>query len=249
VIRQALEDHRALLERAGLTLRTSFARQPLPVRGDRLRLSQVVANLLGNAAKFTRRGGSVVVAVRADNGHAALSVRDNGIGIGPNALPRGVKHWLSSCEYLAGREYLKRHDQALRVLYGEVLKEFGLVEHSTAWYNIRVEPVRENTKALIVWNKKIATHQKVEHRWLDLRIEDKMRKVIWILDMACPSDDNVTKKEQEKRLNYVDLLYEMRTQRPGWRIEVVPLVVGVMGGMGSLKFEVGKLLRNDKRCR
>jgi two-component system CheB/CheR fusion protein len=88
VIRETVEDHRALMERTGLTLRTSLTRHPLPIRGDRLRLSQVVANLLGNAAKFTPRGGTVVVTVRGDDGYAALSIRDSGIGIRPESLPR-----------------------------------------------------------------------------------------------------------------------------------------------------------------
>jgi signal transduction histidine kinase len=89
LVRQAVDDHRALAERAGLTLKTNLSRQAVPVRGDRLRLSQVVANLLGNAAKFTPRGGTVVVTVRGDDdGHAALSIRDSGIGIRPDALPR-----------------------------------------------------------------------------------------------------------------------------------------------------------------
>jgi hypothetical protein len=161
----------------------------------------------------------------------------------------GVKHWLSSCEYLARREYLKRHDQTLRVLYAEVLKQHGMEEETTSWYNIEVEVVRENARALVVWNLRIPTHTKVEHRWPDLRIEDKRKKWIWILDMSCPSDDNVVRKEEEKYRNYQDLVYELRTQRPGWKIMVVPLIVGVTGAMNNLKAEVEKLLGEERRTR
>ena len=86
----------------------------------------------------------------------------------------GVKHWLNNCEYLAGREYLKRHDQSLRVLYAEVLKKFKMEEESVAWFNIKVEPVRESDKALVVWNMRIPTHTKVAHRWPDLRVESNL---------------------------------------------------------------------------
>jgi CheY-like chemotaxis protein len=57
--------------------------------GDRVRLAQVVSNLLHNAAKFTDPGGRVAVAVPADarDGRAAVSVRDTGIGIEPQLLP------------------------------------------------------------------------------------------------------------------------------------------------------------------
>ena len=161
----------------------------------------------------------------------------------------GVKHWLNNCEYLAGREYLKRHDQSLRVLYAEVLKKFKMEEESVAWFNIKVEPVRESDKALVVWNMRIPTHTKVAHRWPDLRVESKLEKAIWILDMACPSDDNVKNKEAEKRANYQDLLYELRTQRPGWRIEVLPLVVVVTGALNKLEVEVMKLLDEEKKAK
>jgi hypothetical protein len=163
----------------------------------------------------------------------------------------GVKHWLNSCEYLAGIEYLKRHDQTLRVFYMEVLKKFGLESEQKVWFNVNVEPVRENDHVLVVWNKRIKTHMKVNHRWPDLRIEDKAKKVIFIIDMSCPSDSNVIKKEDEKRRNYIDLVYELRTQRPGWRIETLPLVIGVTGAMNSIKEEIKKILEDEslvKRC-
>jgi hypothetical protein len=164
-----------------------------------------------------------------------------------NKQEEGIKHWLCSCEYLAGREYLKRHDQTLRVFYGEVLKQYELVDEQIAWFNIRVEAVRENEKCLVVWNKRIPTHTKVEHRWPDLRIEDKEKKTIWIVDMACPSDGAVKSKEEQKRLNYQELAYDLRTQRQGWRIEIVPLVVGVTGALHNIKQEVAKVILDERK--
>ncbi len=59
------------------------------VTGDPTRLTQVLDNLLQNAAKFTDRGGSVAVRVEADSGRgrAVLAVRDTGVGIDPGLLP------------------------------------------------------------------------------------------------------------------------------------------------------------------
>lgn len=88
LVRQAVEDQRAVLERAGLTLRVSLPKAGLPVRGNRLRLSQVMSNLIGNAAKFTPRSGYVLVSLRQEDSSAVLSIRDNGIGIRPEALTR-----------------------------------------------------------------------------------------------------------------------------------------------------------------
>jgi signal transduction histidine kinase len=53
-----------------------------------MRLEQVVANLLTNAAKYTEPGGHIRVSVRPEDGSAVLSVRDTGIGIDPEKLPR-----------------------------------------------------------------------------------------------------------------------------------------------------------------
>ncbi|CAK9252792.1 unnamed protein product [Sphagnum jensenii] len=60
----------------------------------------------------------------------------------------GIKHWLNACQYLAKVEYLKRHDQTLRVFYADVLKKYGLEPTERAWFNIPVEKVRESPCSL-----------------------------------------------------------------------------------------------------
>jgi hypothetical protein len=165
--------------------------------------------------------------------------------------PEGVKHWLNACEYLAKVEYLKRHDQTLRVFYAEVLKKYGMEPIELHWYKIPVETVRENEKALVIWNLRIPTHSPVPHRWPDLRIEDKKEKWIWVVDMSCPGDINVSEKEGEKKRNYVELVIELRMQRPGWKVTVMPLIVGVTGAISKLPLHLNSLFNNEKistRC-
>jgi len=60
---------------------------PVWVEGDRVRLKQVVVNLLDNAIKYTRGKGAIQLRVRGVNGDAVLEVADNGIGIPPESLP------------------------------------------------------------------------------------------------------------------------------------------------------------------
>src|SRR6267143_344540 len=60
----------------------------LRLDADEARLAQVVANLLTNAAKYTEPGGHISLAARRDGEQAVIEVRDDGIGISPNLLPR-----------------------------------------------------------------------------------------------------------------------------------------------------------------
>lgn len=58
------------------------------VRGDPVRLEQIVSNLLSNAAKYTEPGGHISITLAAENDQAVLSVKDNGIGIDHDLLSR-----------------------------------------------------------------------------------------------------------------------------------------------------------------
>jgi PAS domain S-box-containing protein len=88
IVADAIEQARPLLEARGHVLASEHAPRPLHVVGDRTRLTQVLANLLNNAAKYTPPGGRVTLRVKADGTDLVLSVRDNGIGIDADLLPR-----------------------------------------------------------------------------------------------------------------------------------------------------------------
>jgi len=89
LVRRTVEDHRALFAAAGLSLELS-ADGAAPVLGDAIRLSQIVANLLQNAAKFTPAGGRVGVELRVDRaaGEVEVLVSDSGVGLTPSMLDR-----------------------------------------------------------------------------------------------------------------------------------------------------------------
>jgi PAS domain S-box-containing protein len=79
----ALHDLRTLAESAGVSLRFEGWSEPVLLRADRLRLSQVITNLVSNAIKFTPRGGHVVVSVVVDAvaRRVTLRVEDDGVGM------------------------------------------------------------------------------------------------------------------------------------------------------------------------
>ena len=84
---QLASNFRSATERAGLSLVVDCPPLPRPVYVDRDMWEKIVLNLLSNAFKFTLEGG-IVVKLGRTNGHVELSVRDTGIGIPANELPR-----------------------------------------------------------------------------------------------------------------------------------------------------------------
>lgn len=63
------------------------AQAPIPLDGDRLRLEEVLLNLLQNAVKYSPNGGTIMLRLATDETNAYVSVRDPGIGIPADALP------------------------------------------------------------------------------------------------------------------------------------------------------------------
>ena len=84
----ALEVSRPLIESRRQVLEVTLPPEPLQVRGDLTRLSQVVLNLLNNAAKFTPERGHIWVCIERDGDQAVLRVRDDGEGMSPALLPK-----------------------------------------------------------------------------------------------------------------------------------------------------------------
>lgn len=88
ILNQAVESARALYRAMGHELTVTLPMEAVYVDADPVRLAQVVGNLLNNACKFTDRGGHIWLTVEREGGQAVIRVRDNGIGIAPDQLPR-----------------------------------------------------------------------------------------------------------------------------------------------------------------
>jgi signal transduction histidine kinase/CheY-like chemotaxis protein len=80
-IEAALEQTKPLIEERQHTLVVAASKRTLPVEGDSKRLTQVIANVLGNAAKYTDRGGRIQLIARSENDEAVIRIQDSGIGI------------------------------------------------------------------------------------------------------------------------------------------------------------------------
>jgi PAS domain S-box-containing protein len=88
LIARAVETARPAIDARGHELTVSLPSEHVWVRGDLLRLAQIFANLLGNAAKYTEGAGTISLSAECEKGCVVISVRDTGIGIAPELLPR-----------------------------------------------------------------------------------------------------------------------------------------------------------------
>ena len=88
VVEAALETSRPLIEAGGHEFTVTLPPEPIHLEADPVRLAQVFANLLNNAAKYTEDGGRIRLTAERHEGDVVVSVKDNGIGIVAEMLPR-----------------------------------------------------------------------------------------------------------------------------------------------------------------
>jgi len=87
IIHEAIEVCRPVMNTRHLHFTVELPTCPLVVDGDPVRLTQILGNLLGNAAKYTPAGGNVTLSVTAKDNVLEMSICDDGIGISAQALP------------------------------------------------------------------------------------------------------------------------------------------------------------------
>jgi signal transduction histidine kinase/ActR/RegA family two-component response regulator len=87
-LRDAVETARPFIDSRRHALEVHLPSEPLPVDGDSTRLAQVFSNLLNNAAKYTEPGGRIVLKASRAGNELEVSVKDNGIGLAPDATSR-----------------------------------------------------------------------------------------------------------------------------------------------------------------
>ena len=88
VLRDALETSRPLIESAGHDLDVRVPDEPLWIDGDRMRLAQIFANLLNNAARYTPEPGRIVVEVVPSDSQVEVRLTDTGVGIPAEVMPK-----------------------------------------------------------------------------------------------------------------------------------------------------------------
>ena len=88
IVEHAVETVRPLIDQHRHLLELSIPAEPIWLNADAARLEQVMVNLLTNAAKYTVEGGSIWLSIAQEGDEAVVRVKDTGVGISPELLPR-----------------------------------------------------------------------------------------------------------------------------------------------------------------
>jgi len=161
-----------------------------------------------------------------------------------------VQHPLSGCKKLAGADYLRRHDNTLRVLAVTWASESGLLPENVKWYREKWErgQVLENNGKKLFWDWEHRMRNSCTARGPDLTLEDTEKKMILLVDMACPNEKNKDEKREEKMCKYQQLCFELREHRQGYSVEFVPVIIRCLGGgIKQLENDVRKIFENEKQ--
>ncbi len=125
VLADVLREMQVVARQKGITLEVK-ADRPVQVRGDPDRLKQVLINLVGNAVKYTPKGGKVALMLGEENGRAVCRVSDTGPGIPPEDLPHVFERF-----YRADKARSRGHGFGLGLSIA-----YWIVKHHGGWIEV-----------------------------------------------------------------------------------------------------------------
>ena len=140
-----------------------------------------------------------------------------------------IFHVLAGCDALAKKEYFTRHNAVCKYVHYKVLEAFS-VSRGDNWYSHAPKDVIMLSHLEVIYDQVIATDRPVGANRPDIVVRDKGRKKVWIIDISCPCDTNVGKKEDEKIAKYAGLKAELQRMW-GADCDVVPVVIGSLGAV------------------
>jgi len=239
VARRAAEDHRAAFARGGVELELEVPDRAVWVNGDRVRLSQVIGNLLQNSAKFTDLGGKAVLSLQADRGgrRVVLRVRDSGIGIEPRMLPYVFEPFTQAATTL---------DRSKGGLGLGLAVVKGLVEMHGGSVTAASEGTGRGTELTIVlpWDPDLAPHERAEAGAHRLGAKQRILVIEDNLDAAETLRDLLELYQHEVEVAFSGLegIEKARSFKP----HVVLCDIGLPGMDG---FAVARAFRSDPELR
>jgi len=144
-----------------------------------------------------------------------------------NQFEETIDHIVSGCPSLAKTEYMYRHNNAASYIHWKICKHHNLPA-AEKWYDHQPQTVTENDNVTILWDMPVNTDREISANRPDIIIKNRQEKTCIMIDMAIPSERNVTIKEVEKLSKYKDLEIEI-SRMWGMKTTTVPVVIGALG--------------------
>ena len=138
-----------------------------------------------------------------------------------------VDHIVAGCPILAETEYITRHDRVGQYIHWKICKHYN-ISTPEQWYKHKPADVTNGEGVTILWNFTIHTDRTIDANRPDIVIKDFNNRTCQLIDMTCPMDCNVSKKEFKKLATYKDLQIEVTRM---WQLEttIIPVVIGALG--------------------
>ena len=128
--------------------------------------------------------------------------------------------------------------------------ENRLLPENVKWYREKWErrKVLENNGKKLYWDWEHWMWNSCTARKPDLTLEDSEKKMILLVDMACPNEKNKDDKREEKMHKCQQLCFELRERRQGYTVKFVPVIIGWLGGgEKQLENDVRNIFVNEKK--
>ena len=112
--------------------------------------------------------------------------------------------------------------------------ERELLPANTACFTVRWEKgcVLKGNGFKLCWDFEHRMRKTSSARRPDLTLEDEKARKIWLVDMSCPQEQNIKEATRTKLQKYQQLAFETREKRRRYKVEVVPVIIGCLGGDG-----------------
>ena len=160
-----------------------------------------------------------------------------------------VPHVLTRCGALVQTLYLERHNNALKILFFQVIIALDLVRSELPWFSkTEPKPMYENERAIAYWDIPLcADNTHVKANRIDATIVDKENKKVSVIEMSCPWVENREEKAVDKTTKYGPLRWELEQRFPDHRVTQYNInIVDVLGGYSRDVRKALKELVGDK---
>ena len=115
---------------------------------------------------------------------------------------------ISGCPTIANTEYLQRHYRVAKFIHWTLCKHYE-IPHTEKWCEHTPEPVVEEKYVTILWDFAVQNGRKVDANRPDIIIKNHEERTRIMMDVAVPSDENISLKEFQKLSKYKDLEIEV----------------------------------------